>query len=212
MFDFNKTRLEKITDKIRPRWTYSFFWSDFKFKYYKVPRYKRILMKGQNFVTWDIVNSISELTFRQFELFWREWGHSRYDDKEYLTRSKKDQKHWYNSIIIQEKIFRYISEIRVYNAKILEEIQSEQWEHIRTYSVPDDERSNGEKYFLLKTEYLAGYFDIKYSFDKEDRLTIVKIKPDKKRRKLFYEIEDKLENIDDKYLKLIIDNRRYMWD
>jgi hypothetical protein len=91
-------------------------------------------------------------------------------------------------------------------------MQSKQWKHIRTYFEPDNEKSNGEKLFLMKTEYLEGYFDIKYSFDKEDRLSLVKTKPDKKRRNRFYEIEDKLENIDDKYLKLIIDNRRYMWD
>jgi hypothetical protein len=212
MFDFNKTILEKIIDKIRPRWTHSFFWSDIKFTYYKIPRYKRKLMKGQSFISWDIVNSISELTFRQFEIFWREYGHNRYNDKEYLKRSKKDQKHWYNSIIIQEKIFRYISETRVHNAKLLEKIQSEQFDHTRTYFVPDDKKFNGDEYFLMETEYLEGYFDIKYSFDKEDLLSIVKIKPDKNRKTSFYEIEEKLGNIDDKYLKMIIENRHYMWD
>ncbi len=212
MFDFNKTRFEKIIYKIRPRWTYSFFWNDIKFKYYKIPRYKNNLMKGQNFVSWDIVNSICELTFRQFEIFWGEYGHNRYDDNKYLKRSKKEQKHWYNSIIIQEKIFRYISEIRAYNSKLLEKTLSDQWEYIRTYSVPTDEKYNEEKCYLMKTEYLEGYFDIKYSFNRKDLLSIEKIKPDKSKRLSAYTIEEKLENIDDKYLKMIIDNRRYMWD
>jgi len=169
-------------------------------------------MKEQNFVTWDIVNSISELTFRQFEIFWNEFGHRRFDNKEYLKQSKKEQKHWYDSIIAQEKIFRYITKIRVYNTKLLEDMHSEQWKHTRTFFVPSDEEHKGEKCSLMKTEYLKGYFDIKYSFDKEDRLSLVKINPDRSRRKRFYEIENKLENIDDKYLKMIIDNRRYMWD
>jgi hypothetical protein len=212
MYDFNRTKLEKILYKIRPRWTHPFFWSDIKFKYYKIPRYKRSLMKGQNFVIWDIVNSISEITFRQFEIFWKESGYRRFCDKEYLKQSKKEQKHWHDSIVAQEKIFRYITEIRIYNKKILEDIHSEQWKHIRTFFVPSDEKYRGEKCSLMKTEYLEGYFDIKYSFDKEDRLSLVKIKPDRNRRKSFYEIEDKLESIDDKYLKMIIDNRRYMWD
>lgn len=212
MIDNNRTLTEKIINTIRPGWTYTTFWNDIRFTFLTQPRYKKLLMKGMIFAAWDIVDSIAEITFKQFEIYWREYGCKRYENKEYLEMSRKEQKIWYNAIIIQERIFRHITDTRKHNKNSLDEILSEQSKYERFSIIPCEMEKSMEKFFETKTEYLDGYFDISYSFNKENRITIKKIKPVNINKNHYHNIKNKMDEIDDKYLKLIIDYRPYMWD
>lgn len=190
------------------------WWSDIKYKYWKMPKCRKKMFGHIDCYSFDITDSIIEVMFSQFVVLWETWLQDKYSDEEYLEELKSHEKDmntiwWFTVQQEMKKIYQYIKYIRPENKELYDNTTTEYYTYHVFYHEPCKDYPD---YFELKSKDLEGKFNIIYNIDENDKLHIKKVSPSKETERNIHEIEDALDKLDDKYAHKLLDIRGYLWD
>lgn len=200
----------------KPKWLYRMFWTDLRYNYFSLPIYRFKLLKGQDCPPWDIVDSSVDILFQQVIQLWKNGGMK--EELEYIRddgtpwmeylKTAEHCEHQYKSNLLFKKIYDYITITRPYNLQLWDDLLIEMWKYDKIHW--DKKKDEKDRVcFQLRSEQLEGAFDIEVSFDENDKMFYKKIPVSEKSK--YFEIEERLFELDNKYANLIIENRRGFW-
>jgi hypothetical protein len=108
------------------------------------------------------------------------------------------------------EVQKYIDVTRVENQKIYEKVNKE-WS--KSFSILSEPSKTIKGCYKLKFEHFY-YLDLKFKFDKEDKLSITYkiVKEEPKNSHCFFEIEDRMRKLDKKYAIDLINYSDYIWE
>jgi len=189
-----------------------YFWIDLRFNVWTRPLHKLRLMRGVDYINWDLCDSYTDIMFKMFELFWKDYGYRFHILYEPDPNAPDDVNHYWcgERMDIHKEIIliaEYILFLRPRNAKTFDKIQDEYADTIlcRWNKLQD---SNLRK---LEIEYLPEYFEIEWDWI-QDYLTVSKVPPTNDNKLSVHNLEDEIRQLDRQYLHDIIKYKDYLWD
>lgn len=203
-------------------------WTDFKYKFFRLPKWNRQLGKRANwsFHIFDISKSLVEYTFAQFEMFYELYkDRINYQEEVFRKEIENFRKDFspYNSLkelknLYQYKkkyaedaynIYMYITKNRKLNEKMLDDLTHYRFKDTEMYWEKYDK---GDRLYEMKDKGHQNIETITWTFNEQGLAEIKRKKAKSKRDMTMYDFENALYELDTKMAQKIIEMRAGFWD